>query len=115
MSSTEEWVSNLNKSTLKRNDINMLIMDYLISEGFKEAAERFKSEANIDNNKLLEGKVYCQTDEQIDQRIAVRNAIENGNIEQAIGLINDYYPELIDNNRPLYFKLQVNCISMLYL
>lgn len=82
-------------------------MDYLISEGFKEAAERFKTEANIDTEKVFEIKSYTESDEQIDQRIAVRSAIENGNIDQAIRLINDYYPELIDNNRLIYFKLQV--------
>ena len=82
-------------------------MDYLISEGFKEAAERFKTEANIDTEKVFEIKNYAESNEQIDQRIAVRSAIENGNIEYAIRLINDYYPELIDNNRHIYFKLQV--------
>lgn len=82
-------------------------MDYLISEGFKEAAERFKTEANIDTEKVFEIKSYSESNEQIDQRIAVRSAIENGNIDQAIRLINDYYPELIDNNRHIYFKLQV--------
>lgn len=107
MSNIEEWASNLNKMSLKRNEINLLVMDYLISEGFKEAAERFKLEANIDNEKAYEIKTYCESNDQIDQRIAVRSAIENGNIELAIRLINDYYPELIDNNRHLYFKLQV--------
>jgi len=81
-------------------------MDYLISEGFKEAAERFKTEANIDTEKVFEIKNYAETNDQIDQRIAVRSAIETGNIEHAIRLINDYYPELIDNNRLMYFKLQ---------
>ena len=75
--------------------------------GFKEAAERFKSEANIDSNKVTDIKTYNETDDQIDQRIAVRSEIENGNIEQAIRLINDFYPELIDNNRHIHFKLQV--------
>ncbi|XP_017476037.1 PREDICTED: glucose-induced degradation protein 8 homolog [Rhagoletis zephyria] len=102
----EEWMDALGKMTLKRNEINLLIMDYLISEGFKEAAERFKSEANIDSNKVTDIKTYNETDDQIDQRIAVRSEIENGNIEQAIRLINDFYPELIDNNRHIHFKLQ---------
>lgn len=109
-SQMDEWISNLNKMSLKRQEINLLIMDYLISEGFKEAAECFKTEANINSEKVFEIN-YSETDEQIDQRIAVRSAIENGNIELAIRLINDYYPELIDNNRHLYFKLQVCLLS----
>lgn len=105
-SSISEWLTILSQMSLKRNEINLLIMDYLISEGFKEAAERFKTEANIDTEKVYEIKNYAESNEQIDQRIAVRSAIENGNIELAIRLINDYYPELIDNNRNIYFKLQ---------
>lgn len=102
----EEWAATLDKLTVKRNEINLLIMDYLISEGFKEAAECFRTEANITTDNVCEVN-YSETNEQIDQRIAVRSAIENGNIELSIRLINDYYPELIDNNRHLYFKLQV--------
>ena len=82
-------------------------MDYLIAEGFKEAAERFKLEANIDTEKINQLATSHETNEQIDQRIAVRIAIESGRIREAMKLINDYYPELIDNNRHLYFKLQV--------
>lgn len=110
-SSISEWLTILSQMSLKRNEINLLIMDYLISEGFKEAAERFKTEANIDTEKVYEIKNYAESNEQIDQRIAVRSAIENGNIELAIRLINDYYPELIDNNRNIYFKLQVCLIT----
>ena len=82
-------------------------MDYLIAEGFKEAAERFKMEANIDVEKINELVNNHESNEQIDQRIAVRIAIEAGKIREAMKLINDFYPELIDNNRHLYFKLQV--------
>ena len=103
----EDWLSRLESMQLKRSELNLLIMDYLIAEGFKEAAERFKTEANIDSDKINQLVTSHETSEQIDQRIAVRIAIENGRIREAMKLINDYYPELIDNNRHLYFKLQV--------
>ena len=44
----DEWIANINKMNIKRSEINLLIMEYLISEGCKEAAESFKTEANID-------------------------------------------------------------------
>jgi len=102
----DEWVTRLESMQLKRNELNLLIMDYLIAEGFKEAAERFKMEANIDVEKISGLVNNHESNEQIDQRIAVRGAIEGGRIREAMKLINDYYPELIDNNRNLYFKLQ---------
>ena len=103
----DEWLNRLESMQLKRSELNLLIMDYLMAEGFKEAAERFKCEANIDVEKINELMNIRETSEQMDQRIAVRIAIEDGRIREAMKLINDYYPELIDNNRHLYFKLQV--------
>lgn len=108
MSFTNDWVNNIEKSTVKRNEINLLVMDYLISEGFKEAAERFKTEANIETDKDDQTKTYSETDEQIDKRISVRNAIESGEIQRSIQLINQYYPLLIDDNHGLYFELEVS-------
>ncbi|CAG2103085.1 unnamed protein product [Medioppia subpectinata] len=102
----EEWLTRLESMQLKRSELNLLIMDYLMAEGFKEAAERFKLEANIDVEKIQEFMNSRETNEQIDERISVRVAIEDGRIREAMKLINDYYPELIDNNRHLYFKLQ---------
>lgn len=82
---------------LKRSKMNELIMDYLVHEGFKEAAERFREEAGI------EPKMPTET---MDKRIEIRRLIEDGSILQGQSLINKYYPELLDNHRDLYFRLQ---------
>ena len=67
-------------------------------EGFKEAADKFKTETGI----------YYQYDsDSLNERIKIRESIENGFIEQAIVLINNLHPELMDNNRTLAFHLQV--------
>jgi hypothetical protein len=109
----DDWLSRLDSMHLKRSELNLLIMDYLIAEGFKEAAERFKLEANIDCDKSGQLVTTNETNDEIDQRIAVRMAIEEGKICEAMRLINSYYPELIDNNRHLYFKLQVILIEVI--
>jgi len=80
-----------------RADMNKLIMNYLVTEGFKEAAEKFKVESG------LSPQVDLDT---LDDRIKIRDAIQNGRIQEAISLVNSLHPELLDNNRYLYFHLQ---------
>lgn len=47
--SNQTWLQDgLNSMQLKRSEMNELIMDYLVHEGFKEAAERFREEAGIE-------------------------------------------------------------------
>lgn len=46
----------------------------------------------------------------LNERILIREAIQDGHIEDAISKVNDLHPELLDNDRYLYFHLQVrNC------
>jgi glucose-induced degradation protein 8 len=61
-------------------DVNLLIMDYLIKEGYPSAAEKFAKEANIE----------MQPDSSaIEQRVQIRKAILRGDLQNAIELIND--------------------------
>lgn len=78
-----------------------LIVCFLISEGFKEAADKFGLETGIS---------YPYDSESLNERIKIRESIENGCIEQAINLINNMHPDLIDNNRYLAFRLQVSIL-----
>ena len=69
-----------------------------VTEGFKEAAEKFKIESGIQP---------CIDLDALDERIRIREAIQNGQIREAIALVNNLHPELLDNDRYLYFHLQV--------
>lgn len=82
--------------------MNDLVMDYLVSEGFKESADRFRAESGVEMS-----SIPGASNAEFDKRIEIRSAIEEGRIEEAIGLVNKHYPELLDENRALYFKLQV--------
>lgn len=73
-------------------------MFLLFPEGFKEAAEKFRMESGVQPTADLD---------QMDERIKIRDAIQNGKIEDAISLVNNIHPELLDNDRYLYFHLQV--------
>lgn len=62
-----------------------------------EAAEKFQQEAGV------QPAVELFT---LKNRILIRDAVQNGRIESAISLVNQRHPELLDNDRYLFFHLQ---------
>lgn len=66
-------------------DLNRLIMDYLVIEGYKSAAEEFSSEAG------LEPPVDFDS---IESRMDIREALQRGDVEDAITRVNDLNPEV---------------------
>ncbi|XP_052800798.1 glucose-induced degradation protein 8 homolog [Mya arenaria] len=93
----EEWMDLLNSHHITRAEMNKLIMNYLVTEGFKESAEKFRMESGIQPPVDLN---------ELDDRIRIREEVQNGRIESAIALVNNLHPELLDNDRYLYFHLQ---------
>ena len=75
---------------------------FFITEGFKEAAEKFRLEAGIsplgDKNSDLSS---------MDNRIKIRDCIQAGKISEATALVHQLHPELLDDDRYLFFHLQV--------
>ena len=67
------------------SDINWVIMDYLVSEGYPGAAEKFAQETNlpspVDNDSIRE-------------RVQIRNAIHAGRVDEAIEMVNEIDPEV---------------------
>lgn len=64
-------------------------MDYLVSEGYPGAAEKFAQETNI----------CSETDiASIRERVKIRHAIHAGKIDDAIGLVNEIDPEVSERN-----------------
>ncbi|XP_065364990.1 glucose-induced degradation protein 8 homolog [Calliphora vicina] len=95
--SKEEWLMRLEQFPFKQADMNRLIMNYLVTEGFKEAAEKFQIEAGLEPSIELNS---------LDDRILIRDAVQNGRIQEATHLVNQLHPELLDNERYLFFHLQ---------
>ncbi|GJJ78930.1 glucose-induced degradation protein 8 [Entomortierella parvispora] len=93
----EEWNARLSEVQVDREDLNKLIMNYLIIEGYKDAAEKFSQESGATPPVNLES---------IQDRMIVRTAIQRGNIEEAIERVNDLNPEILDTNPKLFFHLQ---------
>ena len=66
----------------------------------------FKAETNIVSDVPLDS---------LDARIRIRESIECGNISQAISLVNDLHPEILDNDRNCFYQLQVYFIIYLFI
>ncbi|OIW32378.1 hypothetical protein CONLIGDRAFT_642100 [Coniochaeta ligniaria NRRL 30616] len=79
-----------------KSDINSLILDYLMMEGYPKAAEKFSKEANLQEQ---------QEDSEIAERREIQNAIHNGDIEVAIAGLNQLDPEILDKESRLHFSL----------
>ncbi|KAJ2569658.1 hypothetical protein IW140_002912 [Coemansia sp. RSA 1813] len=93
----EEWESKLAEVPIAKSDLNQLIMNYLIIEGYKDAAEKFSEESGLHSTVDLGS---------IEERMQIRFAIQNGDIKSAIERVNDLNPDLLDTDPRLYFHLQ---------
>lgn len=60
-------------------------MDYLITEGYPSAAEKFAAEANIQPKADFTG---------IQERVQIRESIHRGDLQVAIELINELNPDV---------------------
>jgi hypothetical protein len=85
-SAQDLWNSQISQVHVCREELNKLIMNYLILEGHKEGALTFQRESGV------------QADEMdldlIDARVMVKSLINQGEIESAIRAINDLNPEV---------------------
>ncbi|KIL70931.1 hypothetical protein M378DRAFT_67024, partial [Amanita muscaria Koide BX008] len=93
----EDWERRLHEVQVTKNELNRLIMDYLVVEGYKSVAEEFSLEANITPPVDFES---------IESRMDIREALQRGDVEDAITRVNDLNPEILDTNPALYFHLQ---------
>ncbi|KAL4568133.1 hypothetical protein LXL04_023735 [Taraxacum kok-saghyz] len=90
----DEWEKKLNDVKIRKEDMNKLVMNFLVTEGCVDAAEKFRMEC---------GTEHLAT---ITDRMAVKKAVQSGNVEDAIEKVNDLNPEILDTNPHLFFHLQ---------
>jgi len=62
------------------SEINKIVMDFLVQEGYPDAAARFAEEANMATN---------AEDSLIEERVRIKNAIYRGDLQTAIEEINE--------------------------
>jgi len=87
--------------------MNRVVLNFLIVEGYKEGAKKFVKEANIDLDDPVNHDLKIDFNEELmDQRMQVRKFILGGRIKQAINLINEINPYILDKNPDLNFELR---------
>lgn len=72
-------------------------MNYLVIEGYKEAAEKFSRESGVKPISELAA---------IEERMQIRSAIQRGDIPAAIDRIIDLNPDLMDSHPRIAFHLK---------
>ncbi|CAM9912500.1 unnamed protein product [Pylaiella littoralis] len=91
-----EWDLRLKQCEVAKGDLNELVMNFLVVEGYRDAAENFVQESGT------EAKVDLAT---IEERVAIRKAMMQGDVVQAMELANDLDPTILDRDRELRFGL----------
>jgi len=70
---------------LTNSDLNALVLDYLLVEGFSDAAISFAKESGLS----------VDIDSQaIQQRMIIKEAVEDGRVEDAVRRVNELDPEV---------------------
>ncbi|KAK5118183.1 hypothetical protein LTR85_008163 [Meristemomyces frigidus] len=90
-----DW-QNIKTDRSHNSDINWVIMDYLVSEGYPGAAEKFAQETNLPSP---------VDNASIRDRVRVRSAIHSGNVKEAIQMLNEIDPDILDTDGLLHFHL----------
>jgi len=67
------------------SEINSLVMDYLVTQGYPSAAQKFAVEANIQPKADVVS---------IQERVEIRDAIHSGDIQSAIEKVNELNPQV---------------------
>eukprot|EP00297_Palpitomonas_bilix_P013867 CAMPEP_0113902178 /NCGR_PEP_ID=MMETSP0780_2-20120614/21699_1 /TAXON_ID=652834 /ORGANISM="Palpitomonas bilix" /LENGTH=216 /DNA_ID=CAMNT_0000894941 /DNA_START=127 /DNA_END=777 /DNA_ORIENTATION=- /assembly_acc=CAM_ASM_000599 len=91
------WQQHLDGVNLPRHLIDRLVIRHLLSEGYEEVAEAFAEESRIRVNR---------ESRHLRERTQVRDAINTGNVDAAIGIVNEIDPDIFDRDQALHFKLQ---------
>ncbi|KXZ45335.1 hypothetical protein GPECTOR_56g432 [Gonium pectorale] len=95
--SLETWDSKLAGVKVPKEDMNRLIMNFLVTEGYVEAARTFEKESGTPPGVNLDA---------ITDRMEVRRALQGGDVDTAIERVNDLDPEILESQPQLYFHLQ---------
>ncbi|KAA0198886.1 Glucose-induced degradation protein 8 [Fasciolopsis buskii] len=95
-------IENHDGLSLTRQEINRLILEYLVVEGYKDAAEKFSRETGI-TEPLTEMRI---SGESLMDRMWIREAVLRRNIADVIEKVNSLWPELFDKNPFIYFQLR---------
>ncbi|KYK60437.1 hypothetical protein DCS_01574 [Drechmeria coniospora] len=92
--------------------IQSLVLQFLQHDGYVETARAFakdvkaqKEALNLDPNLKVDG-LNIKDDEDANNRQRIRRAVLEGDIERALKYTNAYYPQVLQDNEEVHFKLR---------
>ncbi|CEO96124.1 CTLH domain-containing protein [Plasmodiophora brassicae] len=95
--SSRQWVQRLASIEISKKTMDKLVLNYLIFEGLKEAAERFQEERGLQ----MDGSFQFMA-----ERIEIVRLIREGRIMEAIDHINQLDSTILDGDPAIAFQLQ---------
>eukprot|EP00879_Flechtneria_rotunda_P005177 GHRR01005459.1.p1 GENE.GHRR01005459.1~~GHRR01005459.1.p1 ORF type:complete len:230 (+),score=84.88 GHRR01005459.1:272-961(+) len=93
----DQWETKLAAVRIAKEDMNRLVMNFLVTEGYVEAARQFEQESGTAPGVELS---------TIADRVEIRKAVQSGQVEEAIEKVNDLNPEILEEQQSLFFHLQ---------
>ncbi|KAL7410110.1 CTLH/CRA C-terminal to lish motif domain-containing protein [Mrakia frigida] len=122
----DEWARRLAEVDLSKSDLNRLVLDYLIVEGYQTAAEEFVRESGVldsssddaagggGDEKMDDGEGSSGGNKKasfdldgIQERMSIRKAVESGRVEEAIRRVNELDSDILDLHPHLIFHLHL--------
>ncbi|KAG4305509.1 hypothetical protein PORY_001065 [Pneumocystis oryctolagi] len=98
--SVEEWKKRCEQVGLSRevfcSDLNAMVLNFLMVEGYQDAAAKFIAEARLTTPSGFE---------QMQERMIIQEAIHRGDVISAIEKINELDSELLDTHPAVHFML----------
>lgn len=99
-----EWFDKLRAALIDKQDMNMLVMDYFIKEGYADAAAAFQEESLTEPVTI--GKAIARVDlSSLKSRAAVRDAVHEGDALKAVERLNELDPKILEERPRLFFQL----------
>ncbi|KAI3381094.1 hypothetical protein SNEBB_002935 [Seison nebaliae] len=97
------WFKLMYHSPIGSDDVKYLVLDYLVTGGYEEAARDFIEEAHITKKDLIEQAHMGHA----KIRMKIKELIENGNIEEAMLLIDEEYDDILKKHPDVLFLVRL--------
>ncbi|CAN0234963.1 unnamed protein product [Discosporangium mesarthrocarpum] len=85
-----KWKEMVRQKEVPRQYLNELVMEYLVTEGYRDAAMHFQQESGT------EPGVDLRT---VEERVQIRKAVMAGELAKAMGMANDMNTMVLNRNR----------------
>ncbi|GAA6001933.1 glucose-induced degradation complex subunit GID8 [Rhodotorula paludigena] len=107
VTSPEEWSKRLADVQCSKDDLNLLVANYLFTEGYLSAAENFARESGLSTSAVDASSAGAALGdvESIRARMDIRRAVLRGEVETALNQVIDLDLEILDLDPSLHFHL----------